>query len=78
MRVDTSHEEGSQIFDALSELGEAVGPSLSYDVAFVRCFAAGVTVSSSQGSGSAAEEVARLSKFLLKQTKPQPKHATQA
>ena len=70
MRVDTSHEEGSQIVDALSELGETVGPSLSYNVAYVRCFAAGVTVSSSHGSESAAEEVAQLSIFLLKQTKP--------
>ncbi len=78
MRVDSSHEEGSQIFDALSELGESVGPSLSYNVAFVRCFAAGVTVSSDQGSESAAEEVAQLSRFLLKQTKPQHDRLTQS
>ena len=78
MRVDTSHEEGSQIFGALDELGEAVGPPLSYDVAFVRCFAAGVTVSAAQGSPSAAEEIGRLSMFLLKQTKPKQSHAATA
>ena len=78
MRVDRSHEEGSQIVDALSELGESVGPSLSYNVAFVRCFAAGVTVSSDQGSESAAEEVAQLSRYLLRQTKPQHDHVARS
>ena len=78
MRVDSSHEEGSQIVDALSELGETVGPSLSCNVAFVRCFAAGVTVSSDQGAESAAEEVAQLSRFLLKQTKPQQNHVARS
>ena len=75
-RVDVAHEEGSQIIDALDELGEPVGPSLSYDVAFVRCFAAGETVTSGDWGESAKHEVGRLSLFLLRQVLPRQKQAT--
>ena len=70
MRVDLRHEEGKQIGDELADLGEPVAPAISYDVDYVRCFAAGVSVSSFPKGSRADEEVKALTLFLMKQVLP--------
>ena len=69
-RVDLANEEGAQIADALADLGEPVGPGLSYDMDFVRSFTSGVTVAGLGGEQVAAGEIRRLSIFLLRQILP--------
>ena len=72
-KVDTTFEEGTEIVEALHDLGEPVATPLSYDVDFVRSFTAGTTVSTSDGGSRAGEDVRKLSLFLLKQV--MPRHA---
>ena len=69
-RVDLATEEGEQIRDELAELGEPVGPSLSYDIEFVRAFTTGQAVSSLPANASAAQDIKRVSHFLLRQVLP--------
>ena len=69
-RVDLATEEGEQIRDELAELGEPVGPSLSYDIEFVRAFTTGQSVSSLPADASAAQDIKRVSHFLLRQVLP--------
>jgi chromosome partitioning protein len=69
-RVDLGHEEGNQIREELQDLGEAVGPAISYDVDYVRCFTAGQSVSSFIPGGRASKEVTTLCLFLLRQVLP--------
>ena len=69
-RVDPDHEEGTQIIEALADLGEPVAPSLSYHIDFVRSFTSGTTVSALGERATAAADVKRLSFFLLRQVLP--------
>lgn len=69
-RLDLANEESTQIREALEDLGEPVGPALSYDVNFVRSFTAGATVSDLDETGQASAEVKKLSVFLLRQILP--------
>lgn len=69
-KVDLAHEEGTEIVEALHDLGEPVATPLSYDVDFVRSFTAGTTVSASRGISRAGDDIRQLSLFLLKQVLP--------
>ena len=71
-RVDSGTDEGAQIDDALVDLGEAVAPAISFDNRHVRSFAEGVTISDMPNCGGLAEEVRRLSVYLLRQIAPRP------
>ena len=69
-RVDPAYEEGAAILDALADLGEPVAPPLTYDIAFVRSFTAGTPVSADGEESRAAEDVKKLSLFLMRQIMP--------
>ncbi len=75
-RVDMAHEEGTEIMEALLDLGEPVAPPLSYDVDFVRSFTAGTTVSAEDQGGRASEDVKKLSLFLMRQVLPRNQKLT--
>jgi chromosome partitioning protein len=64
-RVDSATLEGQAIAEELSDLGHEVGPSLSYDTAFVRAFADGLTVTDFAPGTRAEREVRDLVGFLL-------------
>ncbi|WP_131115304.1 ParA family protein [Lichenihabitans psoromatis] len=65
-RVDLETDEGQQISDALTDLGETVSPYLSYDVDYVRSFAAGKPVSTFAPGKPVDREVQALTSFLLR------------
>ncbi len=69
-RVDPDHEEGGQIIEALADLGEPVAPALSYHIDFVRSFTGGTTVSALGEHVAAADEIKKLSFFLMRQVLP--------
>lgn len=64
-RVDPSTMEGEQIGEELAELDHPVGPALSQDVAFVRAFTAGESVSVSAAGSRADLEMKALADFAL-------------
>ena len=64
-RVDIQTQEGQQITDELSGLGESVSPALSHDVYFVRAFTQGVTVTSAAPESGAAHEIRAVTDFVL-------------
>ena len=69
-RVEARTDEGAQIEDALTDLGETVAPSLSFDGFHARSFAEGVAISEMPGCSGPSDESKRLSLFLLHQILP--------
>lgn len=69
-KVDLAFEEGTEIVEALHDLGEPVATPLSYDVDFVRSFTAGTTVTDAGPASRAGDDVRKLSLFLLRQVMP--------
>jgi cellulose biosynthesis protein BcsQ len=64
-RVDLSTEEGLQITDALKDLDEEVAPAIRHDIDYVRTFAAGTSVVTAPNRVQAAEDIRKLTTFIV-------------
>jgi len=64
-RVDVAFEEGQQITDALKDLEEEVAPPIRHDINYVRTFTAGTSVVNMTDRGQAAEDIRKLTTFIV-------------
>jgi len=64
-RVDPSTPEGAQLNAELLSFGLEVGPTLPFDMAFVRAFTSGETVSSIAGGSAADQSLKALADHII-------------
>jgi chromosome partitioning protein len=64
-RVDPVTEEGQQISDALKDLDEEVAPAIRHDIDYVRTFTAGTSVVTMPDGRQAAEDIRKLTTFIV-------------
>jgi chromosome partitioning protein len=64
-RVDLATEEGQQISDALKDLDEEVAPAIRHDIDYVRTFTAGTSVVTMPNGRQAAEDIRKLTTFIV-------------